>query len=45
SLDKVNEDAEKAGETAGKVISIPASAGAGAAGSVKGEDGPNPYNR
>ena len=45
SLETVNKDAREAGESAGKVISLPTSVSEGAAEGVKGEDDPNPYNR
>lgn len=45
TLEGANKGAEAAGESAGKVLRIPMSAGEGAAGGIKGEGGPNPYNR
>ncbi len=45
TLDSLNEGAESAGESAGKVISLPTSAAEGAAGGISGKDSPNPYNR
>lgn len=45
TLERANKGAETAGESTGKALRIPISAGEGAAEGIKGEDGPNPYKR